>query len=90
MTQTSTQTTQKISAPEIILRDRFGVTVRQAREKLGWSQEMLADKASLNRSYLGEVERGIVMPSLATIAKLAGALSTNMSVLIARCEEETS
>lgn len=87
MTQTSTQTTQKIYAPENILRDRFGVTVRQAREKLGWSQEVLADKASLNRSYLGEVERGIVMPSLATIAKLANALSTNMSVLIARCEE---
>lgn len=87
MTQTDTQTTQKISAPENILRDRFGITVRQAREQLGWSQEVLADKASLNRSYLGEVERGIVMPSLATIAKLASALSTNMSVLIARCEE---
>ncbi len=90
MTQVNTQATQKIYAPENILRDRFGITVRQAREKLGWSQEVLADKASLNRSYLGEVERGIVMPSLATIAKLANALSTNMSVLIARCEEENS
>lgn len=87
MTQASTQTAQKISSPESIIRDRFGITVRQAREQLGWSQEVLADKASLNRSYLGEVERGIVMPSLATIAKLSSALGTNISVLIARCEE---
>lgn len=87
-TTQSTTATQKAVAPENILRNRFGIAVRQARENLGWSQEVLADKASLNRSYLGEVERGIVMPSLATISKLAGALSTNMSVLIARCEEQ--
>lgn len=87
MTTTTNATTNRIESTENILRNRFGSTVRQAREKLGWSQEVLADKASLNRSYLGEVERGIVMPSLATISKLAGALSTNMSVLIARCEE---
>ena len=83
-----TLSTQKFSDAENILRNRFGITVRRAREKYGWTQEVLADKASLNRSYLGEIERGVVMPSLATIAKLAGALSTNMSALIARCEEE--
>ncbi|MFT3931034.1 MAG: helix-turn-helix transcriptional regulator [Spongiibacteraceae bacterium] len=87
MTEKNTQAAQTNTAPENAIRDRFGITVRQARETLGWSQEVLADKASLNRSYLGEVERGIVMPSLATIAKLATALGTNVSALIARCEE---
>jgi transcriptional regulator with XRE-family HTH domain len=82
-----TMTTQKTSSPENILRNKFGITVRQEREKFGWTQEVLADKAKLNRSYLGEVERGVVMPSLATIAKLASALHTEMSALIAHCEK---
>ena len=70
------------------LSGQFGLTVRRAREQLGWSQEVLADRASLNRSYLGEVERGSAMPSLATIAKLAAALNTNISELLARCENQ--
>lgn len=77
----------KTQFSEDTLSNRFGITIRQAREKLGWTQEVLADKANLNRSYLGEIERGVVMPSLATIAKLASALHTEMSALIARCEE---
>jgi transcriptional regulator with XRE-family HTH domain len=69
------------------LSSRFGLAVRRAREQFGWSQEVLADKAGLNRSYLGEIERGGAMPSLATIAKLAAALETQMSQLIAQCDK---
>jgi transcriptional regulator with XRE-family HTH domain len=69
------------------LSGKFGAAVRQSREKFGWSQEVLADRAGLNRSYLGEIERGIAMPSLASIAKLAAALDTSMSTLIAHCEQ---
>lgn len=65
----------------------FGQVVRQAREKQGWSQERLAEAADLNRSYLGEIERGLVTPSLATISKLAVALGLSPSVLISRCEK---
>jgi XRE family transcriptional regulator, regulator of sulfur utilization len=68
------------------LQDRFGTVVRQRREELRWSQETLAERAALNRSYLGEVERGQVVPSLATIDKLAAALELRLSVLFARCE----
>ena len=42
----------------------FGVTIRQLREGKGWSQEALAERADLNRSYVGEVERGRVIPSI--------------------------
>ncbi len=68
------------------LSGKFGLTVRKAREQRGWSQEVLADRAGLNRSYLGEIERGIAMPSLASIAKLATALDTRMSILVENCE----
>ena len=66
--------------------ERFGVVVRQLREARGWSQERLAGCADLNRSYMGEIERATVMPSLATAAKVAQALGVPLSELISRCE----
>ena len=68
----------------------FGVSVRHFRETRGWSQESLAERADLNRSYLGEVERGSVMPSLATAAKLASALEIPLSGLLADCEQRAA
>jgi len=68
------------------LRQRFGQVVRMTREDRGWSQEQLAGRADLNRSYLGEIERGTVMPSIETAAKLAAALGVSLSSLIARFE----
>jgi len=68
------------------LRQRFGSVVRVTREDRGWSQEQLAGRADLNRSYLGEIERGTVMPSIETAAKIAAALGLSLSSLIARFE----
>lgn len=68
----------------------FGRAVRRFREGYGWSQELLAEKADLNRSYLGEVERGQAVPSLATAAKLAGALEVSLSGLLSQCEQEVA
>jgi transcriptional regulator with XRE-family HTH domain len=64
----------------------FGQAVRAARTNRGWSQEQLAEIANLNRSYLGEIERGVVTPSLSTIGKIAAALQVKPSVLISQCE----
>lgn len=64
----------------------FGQAVRAARNTRGWSQEELAEIANLNRSYLGEIERGVVTPSLATIGKIAAALQLRPSVLISQSE----
>ena len=65
----------------------FGITVRQWREAHGWSQESLAEKADLNRSYVGEIERGKAIASLLTLEKLARALGTTPSNLLAHCEQ---
>ena len=65
---------------------RFAVLVRELRESRGWSQERLAHRAQLNRSYMGEIERATAMPSLATAGKLAHALEVPLSELISRCE----
>ncbi|MQA41934.1 helix-turn-helix domain-containing protein [Rugamonas aquatica] len=60
----------------------FGIGVRQLREAQGWSQERLAENSNLNRSYIGEIERGCVIASLATVAKLAAALKLTPSALV--------
>ncbi|MDP5240819.1 helix-turn-helix transcriptional regulator [Uliginosibacterium sp. 31-16] len=67
--------------------NRFPAVVRQLREARGWSQEELAERADLNRSYVGEIERGIAMPSLVTINKLACGFELLPSYLLARCEQ---
>jgi transcriptional regulator with XRE-family HTH domain len=65
---------------------RFGAVIRQLRKSRGWSQERLAGDASLNRSYMGEIERAHAIPTLSTAEKLAQALDVSLSYLILRCE----
>ena len=64
----------------------FGIGVRQLREAQGWSQERLAEHSNLNRSYIGEIERGCVIASLVTVAKLAAALKLTPSALLTHGE----
>jgi transcriptional regulator with XRE-family HTH domain len=65
----------------------FGITVRQLRQGQGWSQEALAERANLNRSYVGELERGQAIPSLLTLKKLAMSLDMSLSHLMAHTEQ---
>jgi len=64
----------------------FGIAMRQLREQQGWSQEGLAERADLNRSYIGELERGQAIPSLLTLKKLALALNLSLANLLAHAE----
>lgn len=36
----------------------LGNRIREKRKEFGWTQEELADKADIDRSYIGGVERG--------------------------------
>jgi transcriptional regulator with XRE-family HTH domain len=53
---------------------RFGRRVRELRNQHGWSQEQLAERADLNRTYVADIERGVRNPSLGTIERLARGL----------------
>ncbi len=66
----------------------LGATVRSTRHALGWSQERLAELSGLDRSYVGEIERGTVSPTLATLEKLAAALNMKLSHLIQLSERQ--
>lgn len=52
----------------------FGRLVRAMRTKQGLSQEALADKAEIDRSYMGGIERGERNPTLTMIRRIAKAL----------------
>ena len=53
---------------------RFGSRVRAERERLGVSQEELADRAGMHRTYLGGVERGERNVGLLNVLRIASAL----------------
>jgi transcriptional regulator with XRE-family HTH domain len=58
---------------------RFGDKVRSERAKAGLSQEQLAFKTGLDRTYISGIERGKRNPSLKNIGKIALALQTTLS-----------
>ena len=71
------------------IRERFGFVVRARREALGLTQEDLADRAHIHRTYLSDVERGTRNLSLVNIERFAIALDMSMSALFTLLETET-
>lgn len=69
------------------LREAFGHIVRASREGMGLSQQQLANRADLHRTYVGSVERGERNVSLENIAALAEALDTSPSEILRQAEE---
>jgi transcriptional regulator with XRE-family HTH domain len=59
----------------------FGRRVRAERERLGVSQEELANRARIHRTYIGGVERGERNVGLLNILRLARALGVEPSEL---------
>ena len=64
------------------IRKNFGDRVRELRTAQGLSQEVLAQKAGLHRTYIGSVERGERNISLENILKIASALSVSISSIM--------
>ena len=56
------------------LRRQVGLNVRLARAKKGWSQEELAFRSGLRRTYVSGVERGERNPTVLVLGRLADAL----------------
>jgi two-component system response regulator len=61
----------------------LGNAIRARRIKLGLSQEELAFRSSLHRTYVADIERGARNPSIASVNKLAKALKLSLSDLFA-------
>ena len=60
---------------------RFGERVRALRTRIGLSQEQLAEKAGIHRTYVGGVERGERNLGLKNVFRLAKALGVSVAEL---------
>ena len=65
------------------LQIRFGAVVRECRHRLGITQEELAWRADLHRTYLADIERGKRNVTLRTVANLAKTLQISVGDLFA-------
>lgn len=63
------------------LLSQVGKRIRSLREAKGVSQEGLAEKSGLHRTYIGGVERGLRNPSLKSLARMAKALGVGIGQL---------
>jgi len=65
----------------------FGEKVREIRKEKGLSQEELAHKADLHRTYIGMIERAEKNITLINIEKIANALNIDIKELLAINDE---
>ena len=63
------------------IKKQFGDRVRELRLSKGLSQEELAFRVNIHRTYIGGIERGERNPSLKNIAAIANALGVTLSEL---------
>jgi transcriptional regulator with XRE-family HTH domain len=55
--------------------------IKSFRATKDWTQEQLAERAAIQRSYLADLERGDRNPSVRTLVKVANALSGSIASL---------
>jgi transcriptional regulator with XRE-family HTH domain len=70
--------------------EALGRAIRERRAELGISQEALAERADLHRTYVGGIERGERNVSFGNLLKLARALRVQPSELLATAEAHTA
>lgn len=63
------------------LRD-LGERVRRQRQARGWTQQQLAERCELHRTFIGSVERGERNVSILNLRLIAGVLRVGLSELL--------
>ncbi len=65
------------------IRRRLALNMKRLREAQGISQEELADRAGVHRTYISGVERGVRNPTVTVLDKIAKGLGEAASALLA-------
>lgn len=59
----------------------LGIRIRELRSKKGWSQEAFADACGINRSHMGQIERGEANVTFGTLFFISQKLETSIASL---------
>jgi transcriptional regulator with XRE-family HTH domain len=62
----------------------IGAEARRARQALGLTQEEAGERIGISAEFYARIERGGTLPSVPTLAKLAGVLGTTADALLGR------
>lgn len=68
------------------IREAFAKNLRLARQNEGLSQEELAHRAQIDRTYVSSLERGIYSPTIDVVEKLASSLGMSAADLLRRAD----
>ena len=60
----------------------FGRNVARIRSQRGFSQDKLAEKANLDRTYVSGIERGVRNPGIKAVIRIARALEVAIGDLL--------
>ncbi|MBN2379786.1 helix-turn-helix transcriptional regulator [candidate division WOR-3 bacterium] len=61
---------------------KLGLEIRRRRKIKGWSQEKLAQEAELTFKHVSKIERGLTIPGITTVNRLANALETSLAEIL--------
>lgn len=64
----------------------LGAAIRRCRIAQGVSQEELAHRSAIDRSYMSSIERGGQNPGLLSVARIARAMELTLTELMAEAE----
>jgi len=59
----------------------FGRNIARIRNERGYSQDNLAERADLDRTFISGIERGVRNPGIKTVVRLARALNSEIADL---------
>lgn len=70
------------ASDESVLAYAVGQRIRFERTTRGWTQEELASRTGIARPNVARLERGVHLPAMATLRKVASALSLDLDALM--------
>jgi transcriptional regulator with XRE-family HTH domain len=73
-------------SPQPTLGERFGLNLWRSRRRVDLSQEELASRVGMSRPHISVLERGLDLPRIDTILRLAAATDVSVCVLLAGME----
>jgi transcriptional regulator with XRE-family HTH domain len=72
------------------IRKAFATNLRLRRRAAGLSQEELAHRADIDRTYVSALERGVYSATIDMVDRLAGVLGVDPSELLAKPARQSS
>lgn len=73
-----------------VLVNALARVIEARRQQLAISQEELAKRAGISRTYLSDIERGLRNISVVTLTKLARAMQSDASTMLAEAENSSN